>query len=115
MKNLKDKQELEMKQFSAQQKVEFRATKALYKRQLEDNGDLNSAQKKAMLEERKKELIEQQKQTEERRLQMLKTAFQQELVEFRQKALQDRHSFEKGLLQEVGSHSPYSPPQQLVR
>ena len=101
MKSLKDKQESEMKQFAAQQKGEFRATKALYKRQLEDNGDLNSAQKKTMLDERKKELIEQQKQTEERRLQMQKTAFQQELVEFRQKALQDRHSFEKGLLQEV--------------
>ena len=101
MKSLKDKQETEMKQFTAQQKVEFRATKTLYKKKLEDNGDLSSAQKKTILEERKKELIEQQKANEERRLRMLRTAFQQELVEFRQKALQDRHSFERGLLQEV--------------
>ena len=101
MKGLKDKQEAEMKQFLAQQKAEFRATKALYKRQLEDNGDLGSAQKKAVLEERKKELAAQQKTNEESRLRMLKTAREQELVDFRQKALQERHSFEKGLLQEV--------------
>ena len=101
MKSLRDKQESEMKQFLAQQKAEFRATKALYKRQLEDNSELSSTQKKAMLEERKKELIIQQKANEDRRLQMLKTASEQQLVDFRQKALQDRHSFEKGLLQEV--------------
>ena len=101
IKGLKDKQEAEMKQFVNQQKAELRATKSLYKRRLEDNGELNSGQKKTILDERKKELISQQKANEERRLQMLKTARQQELVEFRQKALQDRHSFEKGLLQEV--------------
>ena len=93
-----------MKQFSAQQKAEFRATKTLYKRQLEENSGMNSAQKKTILEERKKELIAQQKTNEESRLKMLKTASHQELVEFRQKALQDRHSFEKGLLQEVKKH-----------
>ena len=101
IKSLKDKQEADMKQFLAQQKAEFRATKTLYKRQLEDNSDLSTAQKKGILEERKKELIVQQKSNEDSRLQMLKTASSQELVEFRQKALQDRHSFEKGLLQEV--------------
>ena len=101
LKSLKDKQEAEMKQFLAQQKAEFRATKSLYKRQLEDNGDLGSTQKKTILEERKKELAAQQKTNEDSRLRMLKTAREQELVDFRQKALQDRHSFEKGLLQEV--------------
>lgn len=90
-----------MKQFFAQQKAEFRATKALYKRQLEENSGMNSGQKKTILEERKKELIAQQKTNEESRLKMLKTASNQELVDFRQKTLQDRHSFEKGLLQEV--------------
>lgn len=90
-----------MKQFLSQQKAEFRATKALYKRQLEDNSDMNSAQKKTLLEERRKELVAQQKANEESRLVTLKTASNQELVDFRQKALQDRHSFEKGLLQEV--------------
>ena len=90
-----------MKQFLAQQKAEFRATKALYRRQLEENSDLGSAQKKAALEERKKELAAQQKTNEDSRLRMLKTAREQELVDFRQKALQERHSFEKGLLQEV--------------
>lgn len=101
MKSLKDKQEADMKQFLARQKAEFRATKALYKRQLEENSDMNSAQKKTILDERKKELIAQQRTNEESRLKMLKTASSQELVEFRQKTLQDRHSFEKGLLQEV--------------
>ena len=90
-----------MKQFATQQKAELRATKALYKRKLEENGEMSSGQKKTILDERKKELIAQQKANEESRLQMLKTASQQELVDFRQKALQDRHSFEKGLLQEV--------------
>ena len=90
-----------MKQFLAQQKAEFRATKALYKRRLEENSGMNSGQKKTILEERKKELIAQQKTNEESRLKMLKTANNQELVDFRQKTLQDRHSFEKGLLQEV--------------
>ena len=104
MKSLKDKQETDMKQFLAQQKAEFRATKTLYKRQLEENSGMNSAQKKTILEERKKELIAQQKINEESRLKMLKTASHQELVEFRQKALQERHSFEKGLLQEVRKH-----------
>ena len=101
MKSLKDKQETDMKQFLAQQKAEFRATKALYKRQLEENSGMNSAQKKTILEERKKELIAQQKTNEESRLKILKTASHQETIEFRQKALQERHSFEKGLLQEV--------------
>ena len=104
IKSLKDKQEVEMKQFLGQQKVGFRATKALYKRRLEENADLSSAQKKSMLEERKKELTAQQKADEETRLQMLKKGRDQDLVEFRQKALQDRHSFEKGLLQEVGKY-----------
>ena len=90
-----------MKQFLARQKADFRATKALYKRQLEENSGMNSGQKKTVLEERKKELIAQQKTDEESRLKMLKTASNQELVDFRQKTLQDRHSFEKGLLQEV--------------
>lgn len=90
-----------MKQFATQQKAELRATKALYKRRLEENSEMSSGQKKTILDERKKELIAQQKANEESRLQMLKTASQQELVDFRQKALQDRHSFEKGLLQEV--------------
>ena len=90
-----------MKQFLAQQKAEFRATKTLYKRRLEENSGMNSAQKKTILEERKKELIAQQKTNEESRLKMLKAVSHQELIEFRQKALQDRHSFEKGLLQEV--------------
>lgn len=90
-----------MKQFLARQKAEFRATKTLYKRKLEENSDMNSAQKKTILEERKKELIAQQKTNEESRLRMLKTASSQEMVDFRQKTLQDRHSFEKGLLQEV--------------
>ena len=97
VKSIKNKEEVEMKQFYAQQTT----TTIIYKRQLEDSGDMNSAQKKAMLEEKMKELAVQQKIDLENHLQKLKTANDHELVKFRQKAMQERQSFEKRLLQQV--------------
>ena len=77
-----------MKQYLTHQNAEQRSA---YKRELEDNDDLSSAQKEALVEEKMKKLVTQQKADIEYR----------ELMEFRQKVLQDRHSFEKALLQRV--------------
>lgn len=90
-----------MKQFLAQQKTDFRATKAVFKKQLDDDVNLSGVQRKQILDERKRELLQQQKKNEEDHLQILKTIADQNKVEFRQKVMQDRHGFEKNLLQQV--------------
>lgn len=90
-----------MKQFLAQQKAESRSTKNLFKKQLEEDTNLTSVQRKQLLEERKRELQEQQKGNEEEHLQILKTIADQNKVEFRHKMLHDRQNFEKDLLQQV--------------
>lgn len=90
-----------MKQFLGQQKADFRATKAIYKKQLEDDTGLSGPQRKQILEERKRELTSQQKGNEQEHLQILQTIAEQNRVEFRQQMMKDRQSFEKGLLQQV--------------
>lgn len=55
-----------------------------------------------MLEERKRELQQQQRANETEHLLILKTIADHDTVEFKQKVLQERHGFEKALLQEVG-------------
>lgn len=90
-----------MKQFLAQQKADFRATKAVFKKQLEEDVNMSGVQRKQILEERKRELQVQQKSNEEDHLQILRTIADQNRVEFQQKMMQDRQSFEKGLLQQV--------------
>ena len=90
-----------MKQFLAQQKADLKATKAVFKKQLDDDTNLTGIQRKQMLEERKRELMQQQKGNEEDHLQILKTVADQSKVEFRQKTMQDRHSFQKCLLEQV--------------
>ena len=69
--------------------------------QLEEDQSLQNAQRKALLEERKKELLAQQKFSENEHLQILDTVGKQERVEFQQTLLQERHTFQKALLQEV--------------
>ena len=54
-----------------------------------------------MYEERKRELLLQQRQEEQNRLQSLKTNAEQDAVEYRQKALQEKQKVEQQLLQEV--------------
>ena len=90
-----------MKQFVAQQKADFKSTKAIYKKQLEEDANLSGVQRKQILEERKRELQLQQKTNEEEHLRILQTIADQNKVEFRQKVMQDRQSFEKELLQQV--------------
>ncbi len=58
-----------------------------------------------MLEERKKELHQQQRSNEEEHQMILRTMAEHETVEFKQRVIQDRQSFEKALLQEVSPHS----------
>ena len=90
-----------MKGFLAQQKAEFKATKLVFKKQLEEDTGLSSAQRKQILDERKRELQEQQRKNEEDHLQVLRTVAEQSKVEYREKVLQDRQNFEKELLQQV--------------
>ena len=54
-----------------------------------------------MLEERKRELQQQQRGNESEHLQILRTMAEHDTVDFRQSILQDRHAFQKALLQEV--------------
>ena len=68
---------------------------------LEEDQSLQGPQRKALLEDRKKELLTQQKASENEHLQILDTMAKHERVEFQQMLLQDRQGFEKALLQEV--------------
>ena len=54
-----------------------------------------------MLEERKRELQQQQRGNESEHLQILRTIAEHDTVDFRQSILQERHAFQKALLQEV--------------
>lgn len=92
-----------MKAFVAQQKAELKNTKLIFKKQLDEDTGLSGAQRKQMLEERKRELQQQQKANEDEHLQILKSIADQNKVEFRQKVLQDRQNFEKELLQQVSA------------
>ncbi|CAI8037800.1 Serine/threonine-protein kinase TAO3 [Geodia barretti] len=102
-KSLRDKRDSEMKRFlgpaesrlqsdqESLQDCEFR---------LEEDQSLQGPQRKALLEDRKKELLTQQKASENEHLQILDTMAKHERVEFQQMLLQDRQGFEKALLQE---------------
>lgn len=92
-----------MKQFVGQQKSDYRATKVMFKRQLDEDPSLSSQQRKQLLDDRKRELLTQQKHNENEHLHILKTMAEHNTVEFRQQQLQDRQAFEKALLQEVSS------------
>jgi len=91
-----------MKQFVGQQKADYRASKTLFKKQLEDDTRLSSAQRKQVLDERKKELLQQQKANEMEHQHILRNIAEQSKVEYRENMLKDRHSYEKDLLQLVG-------------
>ncbi len=93
-----------MKQFIAQQKSDLKNTKVAYKRLLDDDPNLTNAQRKHMLEERKKEVQAQLKANEEEHLANLKSIAAQELVDYRQSVMTERQTFDKDLLQEV-SHN----------
>ena len=69
--------------------------------QLEEDTSLQGPQRKAMLDDRKKELLSQQKLSETEHLQILDTMAKHERIEFQHSLLQDRHGFQKALLQEV--------------
>ncbi len=90
-----------MKQFLAHQKSDLKTTKATYKRVLDEDPNLTSAQRKQMLEERRKEVQAQLKGNEEEHLGNLKSVAEQELVGYRQSLMHERQTLEKGLLQEV--------------
>ena len=90
-----------MKQYVAQQRTDFKAAKALFKRHLEEDTSLSNVQRKQLLEDRKRELQQQQKVNEEEHLQKFKIQAAKKKVEFQQKVMQDRQSFEKDLLQQV--------------
>ena len=76
---------------------------------LEEDQSLQGPQRKALLEDRKKELLTQQKASENEHLQILDTMAKHERVEFQQMLLQDRQGFEKALLQEVCPVFPSRP------
>lgn len=68
---------------------------------LDDDPNLTSAQRKHMLEDRKREVQGQLKVNEDEHLANLKSVAAQQLVDYRQSMMQERQTFEKGLLQEV--------------
>ena len=74
----------------------------MYVQQLDENQTLSNAQRKQMLEERKRELQQQQKVHETEHLQILKTIAEHDMVDFRQTLLQEKHAHQKAFLQEVG-------------
>ena len=98
-----------MKHFNGQQKTDYRSTKTLFKRQLDENASLSNQQRKQLLEDRKRELNLQQKHNESEHLHILKTIAEHSTVEFRQAQLQDRQAFEKALLQEVSDEASMQP------
>lgn len=92
-----------MKQFLSQQKADLKTTKAMFKKQLEEDAALSGLQRKQMLEERKRELQEQMKGNEEEHLQILRTIADQNRVEFLRKMMQDRQNLERELLQQASA------------
>ncbi len=104
-KGLKEHRDSDMKQFLAQQKSDLKSTKTAYKRVLDDDQNLTSSQRKHMLEDRKKEVQTQLKVNEEEHLASLKSVAAQQLVDYRQSMMQERQTFEKGLVQEVSHES----------
>lgn len=106
-KSQRDHQDSDMKSFVAQQKADFKSTKAVFKKQLDEDTGLSSAQRKQVLDDRKRELLGQQKVNEEEHLRILKAIAEQKLVEYKQKELQDRQNFEKELLQQVSADGRY--------
>lgn len=100
LKSMKEKHDADMKQFLSQQKADYRGTKALFRKHLEENTELSNSQRKQLLEDRKRELQGQLKASEEEHMQILKTIVQHDNVDFKQVLLQQRHSIEKALLQE---------------
>ena len=101
IKSLKERHETDMKQFLGQQKVEYRATKNIFKKQLEEDARFASSQRKQLLDDRKKELLHQQKANETEHLHMLRSIAEQGKVDYRENMMKERHSFEKDLLQLV--------------
>ncbi len=70
---------------------------------MDENPAITNVQRKQMLEERKRELHQQQKGNEEEHQNILRTMAEHDTVEFKQRLLQERHSFQKALLHEVSS------------
>ncbi len=101
MKAQKERHESDMKQFIGQQKADYRATKNVFKKQLEEDTKLSNAQRKQMLDDRKKELLVQQKANESEHQHILRNIAEQNKVDYRETALKDRQSYEKDLLQLV--------------
>ncbi|XP_003385862.1 PREDICTED: serine/threonine-protein kinase TAO3-like [Amphimedon queenslandica] len=99
-RGLKERQDQDMKQFLSQQKSDYRATKALFKKELEENVNLSSSKRKQLYDSRKGELHVEQKKIEEEHLQILKTQAEHDMVDFRQKLLHEKQNIEKQLLQE---------------
>lgn len=90
-----------MKQFLAQQKADYRVTRNVFRKQLEEDANLTNVQRKQFLEDRKREQQQQQKANEQEHLHILCTIAEQSKVEYRQRVMQGRHSFGKELLQQV--------------
>lgn len=99
-KAVKEKQDADMKQFVSQQKADYRGTKAMYKKELDEDQSLSSQKRKQLLEDRKRELQAQQRSNEQEHLQILQTIATHDTVDFKQKLLQDRQALGKALLQE---------------
>ena len=96
---LKDRQEQDMKAFLSGQKKDYNQTKEMYKKVYEKS-ELNSSDRKRLLNERKAEIRSQQQAEEELQLEKLRKEAKRQMITFKQGLLEDLHKLQNELLQE---------------
>ena len=96
---LKDHQEHDMKVFLSKQKKDYQQTKELYKKVYEKS-ELNSGDRKRLLNERKAEIRSQQQAEEELQLEKLRKEAKRQMIAFKQGLLEDLHKLQNNLLHE---------------
>jgi thousand and one amino acid protein kinase len=99
LKQLRDKQEQEMKVFQSKQKKDYNHTKETYKKAYEKS-DLSSADRKRLLNERKQEKKSQQHAEEELQLERLRKEAKKQMIDFKRELLEDLHKLQNSLLHE---------------
>lgn len=96
---LKERQEHDMKAFLSRQKKDYQQTKEMYKKVYEKS-ELNSSDRKRLLNERKAEIRSQQQAEEELQLEKLRKEAKRQMITFKQGLLEDLHKLQNELLHE---------------
>lgn len=96
---LKERQEHDMKVFLSRQKKDYQQTKEMYKKVYEKS-ELNSSDRKRLLNERKAEIRSQQQAEEELQLEKLRKEAKGQMITFKQGLLEDLHKLQNELLHE---------------